>query len=110
MIDELSSPAVNGMMDTVSAIAVNETVRDYADQLENRLRHIHMSDADSAGSRRAWGEGTLPLHQYINDVKATGFEGALSLEFTGSRYFLDPYSPMRRSVEQLMSALGQGGT
>lgn len=68
MLDELSSPALKGMMDTASAVTVGETVRDYVEELGNRLCHVHMVDADRTGSHLAWGEGMLPLQQYIREL------------------------------------------
>lgn len=105
MLDALASPAVHGMMDTASAVTVGETVEDYVAELGGRLRHVHMVDADSGGAHLAWGDGSLPLERYVGALDAAGYRGALSLEIIGARYHLDPFAPLRQSVERLGSVL-----
>jgi protein FrlC len=105
MLDEVSSPALLGMMDTASSVTVGETIEDYVAQLGNLLRHIHMIDADDGGAHLAWGEGNLPLDGYVADLRKAGYAGSLSLELIGPRYYLDPLPPLRESVDRLRSAL-----
>ncbi|PVE20768.1 hypothetical protein DC522_30400 [Microvirga sp. KLBC 81] len=105
MLDELSSPSVKAILDTVAMAVVGETVRDYVAQVGAELRHVHLIDGDMEGSHLAWGDGFLPLDDYIRDLGDSGYTGALSFEFTTPRYWLDPLPPMRKSFEVVQKVI-----
>lgn len=105
MIDDIASPAVKAILDTVAMAVVGDTVDDYIEQVGAELRHVHLIDGDMDGSHLAWGDGSFPLNDYIRDLKAGGYVGALSLEFTSPRYWLDPLPPMRDSMKAVQKTL-----
>ncbi|RDE08866.1 sugar phosphate isomerase/epimerase family protein [Pelagibacterium lacus] len=107
MLDAVASPALKGMMDTSAARLTREDVGDFARALGADLAHMHMTDADDGGAHLAWGDGILDLDAYIADLNAAGYDGALSLEITNARYYLDPMPAMRKSVEALAAAIAR---
>lgn len=103
ILDEIDSPALYGMIDTACAHVIGETIADYGNNLGDRLGHIHMIDTDNSGAHLAWGDGKLPLADYLNQIKQASYHGAISLEIIGPRYHQDPFIPLRQSVEMLRS-------
>ena len=95
------------MMDTSAAVLSEESVSDYATELKPGFAHMHMTDADVAGSHLAWGDGMLDLDLYLAELQTIGYQRALSLELTNSRYYLDPKPALKQSVEKLSAAIGR---
>jgi len=69
------------------------------------LRHVHMTDADQFGSHLVWGEGIIPLDDYVGALKHAGYDGSLTIELTNARYNIEPTEPLARSVRVLTEAL-----
>lgn len=103
----VGSSAIRSMMDTSAAVLSEESVSDYAAELKSSFAHMHMTDADVAGSHLAWGDGMLDLDLYLAELQTVGYQGALSLELTNSRYYLDPKPALEQSVEKLSAAIGR---
>jgi len=109
LLDAVASPVLLGMVDTAGARVTGETVQDYVAALGDRLGHVHMLDSDPAGSHLAWGDGSLSAEDCVATLRAAGYEGALSIELTNSRYYLEPGPAMRISAERLGTALDATG-
>lgn len=104
MLDELDSPNLGAVLDTVAMATSGETVADVADAVGDRLRHVHLVDGAPAG-HLAWGDGELPLAAILGDLDATGYTGPLTIELFGDGgYALDPLPAVRRSLEAVASA------
>jgi protein FrlC len=96
------------MLDTAGALGTGETVTDYVNALGDRLAHVHMIDSDPAGSHLSWGDGVLSAQAIVSELQGAGYGGALSIEITSPRYYLDPKTAMARSVAALRSVLPEG--
>jgi protein FrlC len=106
MINEISSAALKGMIDTIPMALAGETISDYFQVLGDDLRHIHFVDGKPRG-HLAWGDGVLPLQKYITDLEDIAYQDYLSLEITDSTYYLDPGSAEVRSLASLMPFLNE---
>lgn len=97
-LNEISSPFLKGMVDTIPMSVEGENLATYFDQLE--LAHIHFIDGKPTG-HLAWGDGNLPLESYIQTLVQHDYKGALTLEFTSTEYLLNPNEAIEKSLETL---------
>lgn len=88
------------MVDTIPLAVEGENLADYFEQLQDDLIHIHFIDGNPTG-HLAWGDGSLPLEDYINTLVKHQYNGALTLEFTSSQYLLDPNKALEASLKTL---------
>jgi sugar phosphate isomerase/epimerase len=60
-------------------------------RFNGRIRHVHLSDNAGKGwdSHLPPGEGVLPLGTFLDDLAASEYEGAVSLEVDLRRYLTD---------------------
>lgn len=86
MLDEISSPAVVGMVDMDQMTYAGETVDDYFTNLGSRLGHIHFNDR----GHTVPGDGDFPMKRYYDEIIAHGYEGSCSFEICDRRYYCDP--------------------
>lgn len=105
LLDAVGSQVLYGMLDTAGALGTGETVKDYIEALGDKLAHVHMIDSEPSGSHLAWGDGVLSAEECVAALNAAGFSGALSIEITNSRYYLDPKAAMAQSVTALRNIL-----
>jgi len=106
MLREVSSPVLKGMIDTIPMAIAGETIADYHRALGSDLVHIHFVDGKPRG-HLAWGDGVLPLDQYMRTLEDTDYRGALTLEITDSSYIMDPAMADARSIQTLQPYLAQ---
>jgi len=104
MRDELGSPHVAACLDTVAMIAAGDTMAAYFDRLGADLVHVHLTEGDPTG-HLAWGDGTLPLGDFLGELGARSYDGALTLEIGNERYVRDPDAALRKAVATLRAAL-----
>ncbi len=97
---EVASSALKGMIDTIPMALSGETIDDYARLLGKDLVHMHFVDGKPRG-HLAWGDGVLPLSQYVQTLDSIDYTGSLTLEITDPSYLLDPRSADERSLQLL---------
>ena len=100
MVDEVNSPALKVMLDTSPMYNHGETIEDYFAAFGEDMRHIHFIDGDPAG-HLVWGEGIFPLQDYLAQLTARQYTGALTLELTASKYYTDPHTSMEAAFRYL---------
>jgi protein FrlC len=83
-----------------------ETIADYHHALGSDLVHIHFVDGKPRG-HLAWGDGVLPLAQYMRTLEGMDYRGSLTLEITDSSYIMDPAKADARSLQALLPYLAQ---
>jgi len=98
LLNDVSSPNLKGMVDTIPMSVEGENLATYCEQLE--LAHIHFIDGKPTG-HLAWGDGNLPLESYIQALVQHDYEGALTLEFTSTQYLLNPNEAIEKSLKTL---------
>lgn len=96
ILEEVSSPFLKGMVDTIPMSVEGETLGSYFEQLE--LAHIHFIDGKPSG-HLAWGDGNLPLETFIQTLKEYQYKGALTLEFTSNEYLMNPNEAIEKSLK-----------
>ncbi|MFS0774701.1 TIM barrel protein [Neobacillus sp. 3P2-tot-E-2] len=104
MLDEVNSPKLKGMIDTIPMALANEDFKDYSSLLGEDLVHIHFIDGKPEG-HLVWGDGVLPLEKYIDQLNEIGYKGFLTLEYTSYQYVQNPDEAMERSLKILSSVI-----
>ncbi|MEU5576208.1 TIM barrel protein [Streptomyces huasconensis] len=102
MLDEIGADHLGAVLDTVTMAVAGESVDDAFDALGDRVRHVHLIDGRPAG-HLAWGDGELPLQDYLAALDRRGYDRWMTFELFGDgRYALDP----RTAVEQCHARVG----
>ncbi|GAA2375172.1 TIM barrel protein [Nonomuraea africana] len=101
MLDEIGSPNLGAVLDTVGMAVAGEGVDDYFDSLGDRVRHVHLIDGSPAG-HLAWGDGELPLAAYLSALERRGYGGHMTFELFGDGSYA--FGP-RPVVERCLSAV-----
>ncbi|GAA3472973.1 sugar phosphate isomerase/epimerase family protein [Nonomuraea roseola] len=105
MLDEIGSSNVGAVLDTVGMAVAGESVDDYFDSLGDRVRHVHLVDGSPAG-HLAWGDGELPLAEYLTALERRGYGGRMTFELFGDgTYAFDPRPVVERCLSAVTSAL-----
>ena len=101
-LDAINSPNLKAMIDTCQVALVDEHVRDYLELLGSDLIHVHIVDG-TPGGHLAFGDGNLPLEDYVKTLGEYGYKGYLSMEISDRRYFAHPEEADRRSIDLFKS-------
>lgn len=109
MLAEIGSPSVNAILDTNAMAVVDDTIESYNEAVGSRLTHVHLIDSTREG-HLAWGDGHLPLARYLCELSQIGYRGHLTFEFTTSAYWLDPLTPMKKSLAAFGAAVSASPT
>ncbi|GGS85937.1 AP endonuclease [Planobispora rosea] len=102
MIDEVGAANLGAVLDTVGMAVAGESVDDYFDTLGDRVRHVHLIDGRPAG-HLAWGDGELPLADYLAALQRRGYRGSMTFELFGDGAYA--FAP-RPVVERCLAAVG----
>ena len=108
MLDEVGSPHLHSCLDTETMEVVGDTISGYFDALGNRVGHVHLTDGleGRLGSGHlAWGDGSLPLGAYLEELERRDYQGFLTLEALNARYLRDPDAALHQSVTVLRQYL-----
>lgn len=101
LVDEVNSPFVDPMLDTVPMFTAGEDVRAWLDDFGDRLRHVHFCDGDGkGGSNMAVGDGVFPMQQYW-ELLNREYNGYLTLELVVNRYYLEPELEVQKCLDRL---------
>jgi sugar phosphate isomerase/epimerase len=79
------------VLDTSHAAVAEHDLIDVRRRFDGRIRHVHLSDNAGKGwdSHLPPGEGVLPLDAFLDDLAASDYAGAVSLEVDLRRYLTD---------------------
>ncbi|MCE3204078.1 TIM barrel protein [Paenibacillus sonchi] len=101
MLEEIRSPSLKGMIDTVAMQLANETPEDYFSLLPE-LSHFHLIDGDgSSDAHLALDDGVLNWREYLTSLQSHNYEGACTLEIMGFKYYQNPQEALRESVRKI---------
>lgn len=106
MLREVDALSLKGMIDTIPMAQAGENFLSYHDSLQEKLVHVHFIDGKPEG-HLAWGEGVLPLGQYMEELAAINYAGSLTLEFTAYKYLPNPEEATEQSLRVLEPYLAQ---
>ncbi|MBM7585120.1 protein FrlC [Bacillus pakistanensis] len=101
MIEDIKSPSLKGMIDTVAMKLADETPEDYFSILPE-LCHFHLIDGDGqSDAHLALDEGVLKWREYLTSLQNHQYEGACTIEIMGSRYYHNPQDTIIKSFEKV---------
>jgi len=99
MLDEIGSPAVGVLLDTVVAAAAGDDPDIYFRKFGKRVLHAQWIDGPEG--HLAWGDGRLPLERFWNAVREADYSGSFGLELYDHKYYVEPGPVLRRCVETM---------
>lgn len=105
VLGQIPSPNLKAMLDTCQVCLVGEHVRDYFEALGKDLIHIHIVDG-MPGGHLAFGDGTIPLQEFVETIGAYGYTGFLSMEISDRRYFEKPELADKQSMDLFRKWIG----
>ncbi|WP_233486794.1 sugar phosphate isomerase/epimerase family protein [Zhihengliuella sp. ISTPL4] len=91
-------------LDTVAMAAGGDTVEGYYAAFGDRITHVHLVDGAPSG-HRAWGDGELPLADYLRVLERHGYDGMMSFEIFGAAYSREPLAAHRQCQDAVSAAL-----
>lgn len=98
---------IDVVLDLVAMATAGDSVGGYFERFKRRVAHVHVVDGTPAG-HLAWGDGNLPLNNYLAELGARGFEGSFTFEpFGNGSYALDPVSTWRRCLDAIVPHFDQ---
>lgn len=98
MLNELGRDNIDIVLDMVAMHAAGDCVADYVKRFGPLLSHVHIADGKPAG-HLVWGDGELPLGDWLAQLAAAGYRGRLSFEpFGDGSYALDPVTALKRNL------------
>lgn len=90
MIEDIGSPRIKGMLDTVTPTVHHETFADYFEKLGDNMDYIHFVDSDGRDQHHfPVGEGNIPMEALVNIIRKYKYDGWLSSELV-SPFARDP--------------------
>ena len=105
MRSEIASPVVGAILDLNAMAAAGDTPQDYLVRFGRDLRHVHVCDGTPEG-HLAWGDGNLPMDDYLNALLDGGYTGSFTFELVTQAYWLDPRSALERCVKAARALAG----
>lgn len=107
MLDDVDAPNLGVTLDTVAMVAAGDSIADYVSLFGAQLRHVHLIDGCPTG-HLAWGDGELPLGEYLTALGEVEYHGFMTVELFGDgSYALDPLPALRRSYAAISAACAQ---
>ena len=106
----LDGDDVDVVLDLVAMATAGDSVGGYFERFGKRIAHVHVVDGTPAG-HLAWGDGNLPLGDYLGQLGRQGFAGTLTFEpFGNGSYALDPLAAWRRCLDAIAPHLDEADT
>lgn len=101
---EVAHPNLTIALDTVAMAAGGDTIEEYFDTFGDRITHVHLVDGAPSG-HRAWGDGELPLVDYLRVMDERDYTGMMSFEIFGAAYSRDPLAAHRQCQDAVIDAM-----
>ncbi len=99
MLDEVDVDTMDVVLDSVGMATAGDTVATYIELFGSRLAHVQLVDGNPAG-HLVWGDGSLPLGRYVEDLAEAGYRGKITFEpFGNGSYALDPVAAWKRCLD-----------
>lgn len=98
-----ASPVLGHVFDTDNYLYCHEDVLQALDHFRSRVQHVHLKDRRDDGSCPAVGDGIVPMAEVIGRLRASGYEGWLTVEHYGSRTMYDDASRSIAAVRAMMA-------
>ncbi|MFD0698950.1 TIM barrel protein [Paenibacillus sp. GCM10027628] len=101
MLEEIQSPSLKGMIDTVAMHLAGETPEDYFAILPE-VCHFHLVDGDGeSDAHLALDDGVLKWREYLRSLQNLSYQGTCTLEIMGSNYYQKPQDALLKSIGKI---------
>jgi protein FrlC len=100
LLDNVAHPHVQACLNITAAAYAGESLGEWFSRFGGRLIHVHFADG-RPGGYLAWGDGLLPLDEYIDTLDKYGYEGCLGLFINDTRYLEKPEEADRTLMKAL---------
>lgn len=110
VFDAIDAPTIGIALDTVAMATAGEGIHDYFNRFGDKIWHVHLVDGSPSG-HRAWGDGNLPLTQYLKDLRDVGYDALMTAEIFGAVYTYDPFAAHGNNltvIREAFESLGAG--
>lgn len=105
-LDEVGSSNLKTALDTGAMAIQGEEPSDHFELYGDTIAHCHFIDAiPRKVSHLIWGDGELPMKEYLQYLDGTGYSGLLTVEMNPGRYGMDPTRFLSDSIGRLSKAL-----
>jgi 2-keto-myo-inositol isomerase len=109
ILDDLGDASVGLVIDAFHFYVGGSRLEDLAALDPARLLIVHLADVEHGDRSRLGkpnrvmpGDGVLPLRDFVDAVRRTGFDGPYSLELFRDEYWaMDPLAVARRGIESM---------
>ena len=102
MLHAVNSPYMKPMLDTVQMVSAGDTIDAYFDAFGQNLKHIHLTEGCPTG-HLAWGDGNLPLKDFLHDIEKNDYQGFITLEVSSDA--TDPRPAFDRGLKYVEGTL-----
>jgi protein FrlC len=89
LLDSVGHPSVQACLNITAAACAGESLEKWFSHLGSRIVHVHFADGRPGGCL-AWGDGFLPLDEYIGALNEYDYKGCLGLFINDTRYLEKP--------------------
>jgi protein FrlC len=89
LLDGVAHPNVQACLNITAAVCAGESLDTWFSLFGGRLVHLHFADGRPEGYL-AWGDGLLPLDEYLDALNGYGYKGCLGLLMYDTRYLEKP--------------------
>ena len=100
MLADVDHDTLGVVVDTNPMSVTNNTLTEYLDAFGEKLYHIHFVDCDPL-NHFAWGDGNRDAAAWIAELEQGDYAGYLTLELTHRPYCMEPYGPVKQSINHL---------
>lgn len=105
MMAEQDTNIFSVVLDVVAMHAAGDTVSNYAAAFPDSIGHVHLIDGNPTG-HLAWGDGVLPLAEYVRELASIDYRGRITFELFGDgQYSLNPRPAVEQSIVGFMAAV-----
>lgn len=104
-IDDISSPALKVMIDTVAMCQAGETMEQWFAMYGDDIRHMHFIDGGNSWEHLAWGDGVYSLNEMLDVMRKYGYDGFISQELITDDYLKCPWDVDERNLCLLNKSL-----
>ena len=107
MLGELDSPNIGICVDTVAMAVAGETLDQWFDAF-GALQHLHLNDGETHGhlsGHLTWGDGSLPLADYVAELRRREYEGYITLEPLNIKYRRNPDGALHQGVTHVRAVI-----
>jgi protein FrlC len=98
LLDGVAHPNVQACLNITAAACAGESLGEWFSHFGDRIVHAHFADG-RPGGYLAWGDGLLPLDEYIDALNEYGYKGSLGLLINNTHYLEKPEEADRSLVQ-----------